>query len=186
MTLEDYPEDVDIQKTNFKTDQQETAAQTIAEEWPVELDTLAEEGPHVKMFYSQVLDQFLGPAETDMTFSEIESEYGSVSQWAEGEGDAGADVEVPDVEDIEPGGDESAPADTAGATAGGDVGAAVDTPGIDLDEDDVADLAASADAAPGSDDDAGAVDERRRAWFAAGFREGVEFALQNPELFGRE
>ena len=196
MSVEDYPEDIEIKQSNFKTDQQEAAAETIVEEWPVDLDTLAEEGQHVKMFYSQVLDQFLGPADAGMTFSEIQSEHGSVEQWAENggsaddgdDGDDEPDVDVPDVDDIEPGvgesdtdstgaddGSGSAEADGIGASGSADpsVNGGGSAPGGQPSmpsPDELGDL------------DADAVDERRRAWFSAGFREGVEFALNNPDL----
>ena len=91
MTLDAYPDDAEIVATNFKTDQQADAAETIAEEWPVDLDRLAEEGQHVKMFYKQVLDQFLGPADADATFADLKDEYGSLEQWAE---DGGDDEEI--------------------------------------------------------------------------------------------
>ena len=183
MSVEEYPEDIEIKKTNFKTDQQEAAAETIAEEWPVDLDTLAEEGQHVKVFYSQVLDQFLGPEDAEMTFGEIESEYGSVEQWAESDdaddAESEPDVDVPDAEEIDPG----------GATANGASGPGSD--GADTESGDDAPDAASGDAGgsvaaamadPPAELDGEAVDDRRRAWFAAGFREGIAFALRNPDL----
>lgn len=156
MSLEEYPEDIEIKRSNFKTDQQEAAAETIAEEWPVDLDTLAEEGQHVEMFYSQVLDQFLGPGEADMTFSEIESEYGGVGQWADSDGDAESESaeEVAGVEGTDP--------ETSGT------------------EPEASMLPDAEDLAAGTEADT--IDERQRAWFAAGFREGVEFALRNPDL----
>ncbi|QCC50982.1 hypothetical protein [Halapricum salinum] len=178
MTLDAYPDDAEIVATNFKTDQQADAAETIAEEWPVDLDRLAEEGQHVKMFYKQVLDQFLGPADGDATFADLKDEYGSLEQWAEDGGDDEADsaddeededaeVEVPDVEDIEPGaGVETAPDSSSDAQSAAKQ-AVEETMSVDVD--------ASED-----------VDDRRRAWFRAGFREGVEFALENPELFERD
>lgn len=168
MTVEDYPEDIEIKKSNFKTDQQAEAAETIEAAWPTDLGTLADEGQHVKVFYSQVLDQFLGPADTEMTFREIESEYGSVSQWAESDGE-------PDVEETSQNGtgeavDNAAPgpdgetatdsATTTGQSAAESAAAAVDLSEVDAD-----------------------IDDQRRAWFAAGFKEGVAFALANPELF---
>jgi len=173
MTLEAYPEDIEIKRTNFKTDQQEDAAETIADAWPEDVETIAEEGQHVEMFYRQVLDQFLGPAEEEMTFSEIESEHGSIEQWADDDGDGKADeddVDVPDAEDIEPG-------------AGDDTDGASESEGVDVDPDaiDADALGAAADA--GTDE---GVDAKRRAWFRAGFREGVEFAAEHPELFGEE
>lgn len=174
MTLEAYPEDIEIKKTNFKTDQQEDAAETIADAWPEDVETIAEEGQHVEMFYRQVLDQFLGPAAVEMTFSEIESEHGSVEQWADddGNGDSGdeADVDVPDVEDIEPG-------------AGDDTDGASESESVDVDPDAID--ADALDAAADAETDAG-VDAERRAWFRAGFREGIEFAAEHPELFGEE
>jgi hypothetical protein len=190
MSVEEYPEDIEIKKTNFKTDQQEAAAETIAEEWPVDLDTLAEEGQHVKVFYSQVLDQFLGPEDAEMTFGEIESEYGSVEQWAERDeaDETEPDVDVPDVEEIDPGGasengtsdDEEdagsvADGDGAESTASGSGATASGTASAD------GSVAAAMAEAP-AELDGEAVDERRRAWFAAGFREGVAFALRNPDL----
>ena len=163
---------------------------------------VAVEGGHVKMFYSRVLDEFLGPSDADMTFSQIENEYGGVEQWAEGESGDDEDVEVPDVEDIEPGtdGDEGSqsdsttpdlPDDGAGApgaddgadAAGADDGASAATP--EAPDDGVAADFSPADIDFGDDADSATVDERRREWFAAGFREGVEFALRNPDLFGR-
>lgn len=177
MTLDAYPDDAEIVETNFKTAQQEQAAEKIETEWPVDLDRLAEEGQHVKMFYKQVLDQFLGPAEEGATFADLKDEYGSLDQWAESddepdaddavEADAddgvdrdGTDVDVPDVDTIEPGASDPDPASEQ--SANGSVEATID---IDSDGD---------------------VDDRRRAWFRAGFREGVEFALENPELFERD
>jgi hypothetical protein len=173
MTLDAYPDDAEIVETNFKTDQQADAAEKIEEEWPVDLDRLAEEGQHVKMFYKQVLDQFLGPAEEDATFAELKDEYGGLEQWADSDGepadesgDDGDDVDVPDVEDIEPGAGEAAGETDEGTTSIEGAGDSV-TATIDIDSD-------------------GDVDDRRRAWFRAGFREGVEFALENPELFEQE
>lgn len=171
MSPDAYPDDAEIVATNFKTDQQADAAEKIAEEWPVDLDRLAEEGQHVKMFYKQVLDQFLGPADADATFADLKDEYGSLEQWAESDDEDDAsddgedvdDVDVPDVEDIEPG--------TSGETDG------EATPGQSVTETMTVDVDTDA-----SED----VDDRRRAWFRAGFREGVEFALENPELFERE
>ncbi|MFW6017752.1 MAG: hypothetical protein ACOCPX_02925 [Halapricum sp.] len=159
MSSEHYPDEVEIVETNFKTEQQEDAAETIAEEWPVDLDRLAEEGQHVKMFYKQVLEQFLGPAAEDATFAELKDEYGSLEQWAEnGDSEADArDVDVPDIDDIEPG---------AGESEDGSMDTSVDAAAVESVPDDV--------------------DEKRRAWFRAGFREGVEFALENPELFEAE
>lgn len=166
MTLDAYPDEAEIVETNFKTDQQADAAETIAEEWPVDLDRLAEEGQHVKMFYKQVLDQFLGPAEGDATFADLKDEYGSLEQWADSDDEAESadeeddeEVAVPDVENIEPGAATKADTDES----------ETETMTIDVDE------AANE-----------AVDDRRRAWFRAGFREGVEFALENPELFRQD
>jgi len=164
MTLDAYPDEAEIVETNFKTDQQADAAETIAEEWPVDLDRLAEEGQHVKMFYKQVLDQFLGPAEVDATFADLKDEYGSLEQWADSddeadESDDEEDDEAPDIENIEPG---------AGTEA-------------DTDESMEETMTIDVDAAANE-----AVDDRRRAWFRAGFREGVEFALKNPELFRQD
>jgi len=193
MSVEEYPEDIEIKKTNFKTDQQEEAAETIAEEWPVDLGTLAEEGQHVKVFYSQVLDQFLGPEDAGMTFSEIQSEHGSVEQWVESdetddaESESEPDVDVPDVEEIDPGGaTENGAGDGGGDTASGD-----DAPSAASASTAAESGAASAEAggsvaaamadAP-AELDGETVDDRRRAWFAAGFREGVAFALRNPDL----
>jgi hypothetical protein len=177
MTLDAYPDDAEIVETNFKTDQQANAAEKIEEEWPVDLDRLAEEGQHVKMFYKQVLDQFLGPAEEDATFAALKDEYGGLEQWADSDDepadesddgvdlDGGDDVDS-DVGDIEPdSGDTSTEPDT-GTTSSQESAESV-TATIDVDSD-------------------GDVDDRRRAWFRAGFREGVEFALENPELFERE
>ncbi|MCU4717302.1 hypothetical protein [Halapricum hydrolyticum] len=190
MSSEQYPDEVEIVETNFKTDQQSDAAEKIAEEWPVDLDRLAEEGQHVKMFYKQVLEQFLGPADADATFAEIKDEYGSLEQWAEnGDPEPEAeDVDVPDVDDIDPGvgGDGSTPADatTESDDAGPEssVDASPESTGGKADAGDLADIDASdLSAASGGD-----VDAKRRAWFRAGFREGIEFALENPDLFESE
>lgn len=160
MSLEDYPDDVEIVETSFKTDQQSDAAERIAEEWPVDLERLAEEGQHVKMFYKQVLDQFLGPAEADATFAEIKDEHGSLEEWTEDGDSDDEDVEVPDIEDIEPGAGDSMPADSDGSPAA------------------IGEKAVTATGEEGED-----VDAQRRAWFRAGFREGVEFVAENPEMF---
>jgi len=179
MSMEDYPDDIDIVETNFKTDQQSEAAEKIAAEWPVDLDRLAEEGQHVKMFYKQVLEQFLGPASEDATFAEIKDEYGDLEQWAENGAaeSADEDVEVPDVDDIEPGGDTEASEPTT----------------ADESDDTPTDIPETVDSQPSPSEvgasiaaestDSGDVDANRRAWFRAGFREGVEFALENPDLF---
>jgi len=185
MSLEDYPEDVEIVETNFKTDQQSEAAEKIAAEWPVDLDRLAEEGQHVKMFYKQVLEQFLGPESEDATFAEIKDEYGDLEQWAEN-GDAEStaeDVEVPDVDDIEPGTDEAEGADPATADESADAPTPPGAPepsGSDDGQPSPSEIGASLAAESTSSGD---VDANRRAWFRAGFREGVEFALENPDLF---
>ncbi|MEF8881943.1 MAG: hypothetical protein V5A34_05390 [Halapricum sp.] len=168
MSLEDYPDDVDIVETSFKTDQQSDAAERIAEEWPVDLERLAEEGQHVKMFYKQVLDQFLGPAEADATFAEIKDEHGSLEEWIEDGDSDDDDVEVPDIEDIEPGAGDSAPASPGDSTPADSDG----SPAI------IGEEAGTATVGEGEN-----VDAQRRAWFRAGFREGVEFAAENPEMF---
>ncbi|QSG06986.1 hypothetical protein [Halapricum desulfuricans] len=181
MSFEHYPDDIEVVETNFKTDQQEDAAEAIADEWPVDLDRLAEEGQHVKMFYKQVLEQFLGPADEDATFAQLKDEYGSMEQWAEnGDGESDAEeIAVPDADDVEPRVDES---DDGMDT---DIG-----PDSDTDERPTETPSASDGEIPSSNVDTAAaetvpdgVDANRRAWFRAGFREGVEFALEHPELF---
>jgi len=180
MSLEDYPDDIEIVETNFKTDQQSEAAEKIAAEWPVDLDRLAEEGQHVKMFYKQVLEQFLGPESEDATFAEIKDEYGDLEQWAEnGESEsADEDVEVPDIDDIEPGTTENEETEPTTADASTPPGAR-ESSGSDDGQPSPSDIGASISEAAGTD----AVDANRRAWFRAGFREGIEFALENPDLF---
>lgn len=216
MSLEAFPDAVEIVDSNFKTTQQQEAAETIAEHWPVDLDRLVEEGDHVRVFYRRVIEQFLGPADADMTFAEIEAEYGNIADWP---GPDGADSDdgsasATDRSDAPAGGDSvppaveqaSAPAaeqadtgDAAGAPAGPDEEAtdattAQDAAGADAETSadageevpEVPDTPSSplggegVEAALGdrSDD----VDDQRRAWFAAGFREGILFALENPHL----
>ena len=179
MTPEAYPDDIEIKKTNFKTDQQEEAVETIADAWPTDLDSIAEDGSLPTMFYEQVLKDFLGPESEDLTFSQIESEYGSVEQWAnssggsDDEGDSGdetAEGATSDVEDMDPGAPER----------NGDGG---EEPGDETTDTDDAATEAVVDAAAADISVEGDVDEQRREWFAAGFRDGVAFALENPELF---
>ncbi|QSG09053.1 hypothetical protein [Halapricum desulfuricans] len=182
MSFEHYPDEVEIVETNFKTDQQEDAAETIADEWPVDLDRLAEEGQHVKMFYKQVLEQFLGPAEEDATFAQLKDEYGSMEQWAEN-GDAESDAEEVDVPDAD---------DILGVGESDDTSTGIE-PDADMSDWSTEASPASDSEASSSNVDAAAVetapdgvDAKRRAWFRAGFREGVEFALENPDLFRDE
>ncbi|QSG12213.1 hypothetical protein HSBGL_1802 [Halapricum desulfuricans] len=184
MSFEHYPDEVEIVETNFKTDQQEDAAETIADEWPVDLDRLAEEGQHVKMFYKQVLEQFLGPAEEDATFAQLKDEYGSMEQWAEN-GDAESDAEemdVPDADDIEPGVGESDDGTSTGIEPDADMSdrSTETSPTSDGEA-----LSSNVDAAAVETAPDG-VDAKRRAWFRAGFREGVEFAVENHDLFRDE
>ncbi|WP_159077124.1 prolipoprotein diacylglyceryl transferase [Halococcoides cellulosivorans] len=205
MSLEAFPDTVDIVDSNFKTSQQQEAAETIADNWPVDLDRLVEEGDHVRVFYRRVIEQFLGPAGADMTFAEIETEYGDVADWPgpDGDGEEPAD-ESSGVSDAEA----AAAAVAASADAGEQAQteaetptaeaetptAEAETPTAEAETDGIAaaDQVESPSSERSSIGDAGIeaalgersddVDDQRRAWFASGFREGILFALENPHL----
>ncbi|MFB6162472.1 MAG: hypothetical protein ABEJ86_03400 [Halococcoides sp.] len=204
MSLEAFPDTVEIVDSNFKTSQQQEAAETIAERWPVDLDRLVEEGDHVRVFYRRVIEQFLGPEGADMTFAEIEAEYGDIADWP-GPGDESA-VTADDTAgreaveaSAEPttGADPTAGTETAsetGSAAGGD-GSTPDPTGAEHAGEAPTSEASPADRSEGEaptigntdieaaiGERADDIDDQRRAWFAAGFREGIRFALENPHL----
>ncbi|MFW6436324.1 MAG: hypothetical protein ACOCYZ_01665 [Halococcoides sp.] len=202
MSLEAFPDAVEIVDSNFKTSQQQEAAETIAENWPVDLDQLVEEGDHVRVFYRRVIEQFLGPEGADMTFAEIEAEHGDVADWPgpDGEGDeasmtaeaaaavsasAEGETETPTAEaQTQSTGTETPTAEAqthSTETATDDI----DTPAVgDQVDPPTSDGAAIDDAGieAALGDRADDVGDQRRAWFASGFREGILFALENPHL----
>lgn len=82
-----YPKEIE-QKVNdevgsrtdpdsFNTENQYQTAMVIRKNWPAQFKEMAKEAPVSRPIVADVIEKFFGPKGTDLTFGEIEEEFGS-------------------------------------------------------------------------------------------------------------
>lgn len=105
-----YPDEIELKvqdtvgpysdEDSFNTKDQQTVAHDLIEEWPVRFQELASDKNYSRQMVPNVLEDYFGPIGDDITFGEIEKEYGGYQQYVARRREGIGQVELPDEVDL--------------------------------------------------------------------------------------
>lgn len=101
-----YPDEIELKVEDevgpysddrtFNTKDQQTVAHDLQKEWPIQFQDLAAERDYSRQMVPNVLESYFGPKGEDITFGEIEEQYGGYEQYRSRRHEGLGEIDFPD------------------------------------------------------------------------------------------
>jgi len=87
---------------SFNTADQQAVAHDLIEQWPIQFQDLAADKDYSRQMVPNVLESYFGPVDDDITFGEIEEEYGGWDQYKARRKEGLGSIDLPSGVDLSP------------------------------------------------------------------------------------
>lgn len=105
-----YPDEIELKvedrvgsysdNSSFNTTDQRTVAHDLLEHWPMQFQDLASNRDYSRQMVPNVLESYFGPVDDDITFGEIEEQYGGFEQYQARRKEGLGEIELPEGVDL--------------------------------------------------------------------------------------
>lgn len=105
-----YPDDIELKvedrvgpysdEESFNTADQQTVAHDLLDHWPIQFQDLAADKNYSRQMVPNVLESYFGPKGDDITFGEIEEDYGGYEQYKARRQEGLGQIDLPEGVDL--------------------------------------------------------------------------------------